>query len=103
VTQLDAETIEQALAGHLHGEEPPQQLLELIGGWPAVAVVAPRLVSHPLLPATLSLLNRDATRELQGPDDSAEAAPSGRDPEAGTMGELEAVAGSSAELAVPRG
>lgn len=97
MTQLDAETIEQALAGHLHGEEPPQRLLELIGGWPAVAVVAPRLVSHPLLPATLSALSRDATRELQGLDDSAESAPSGRDPEAGTMGELEAVAGSSTE------
>ncbi|MCX5070560.1 hypothetical protein OOJ91_32465 [Micromonospora lupini] len=46
----------------LSGGPPPEDLVDRIGGWDAVEVLAPTLVDEPLLTAAVSLLARDAAR-----------------------------------------
>lgn len=58
---LDAEVIEQRLSAALTGEEPPADLLDQLGGWAAVALVAPRLADSPMLTPFISLTSRDIT------------------------------------------
>ena len=43
---------------HLTGEEPRADLVDLLGGWPAIETLAPVLVDDPLLPVTVMLLTR---------------------------------------------
>ncbi|RQW95810.1 hypothetical protein [Micromonospora inaquosa] len=46
----------------LTGGPPPEDLVDRIGGWDAVEVLAPTLVDQPLLTVAVSLLARDAGR-----------------------------------------
>ena len=54
----DPSTVADALRSHLTGEEPRADLVDLLGGWPAIETLAPALVDDPLLPVTLMLLTR---------------------------------------------
>lgn len=54
--ELDPTTIAATLLSHLNGAEPRPDLIDLLGGWNAVTVLAPTLVNDPLLRPTLRLL-----------------------------------------------
>ncbi|NKQ57659.1 hypothetical protein HFP15_32840 [Amycolatopsis sp. K13G38] len=58
-TSLKPEVIERRLSEALTDGEPPADLLERLGGWSAIAIVAPRLTDNPILTPVLSLTSRD--------------------------------------------
>ena len=58
-TSLEPEAIEHQLLEALAGGEPPSDLVEQLGGWPAIEAVAPRLINSPLLTPVLALVGRD--------------------------------------------
>lgn len=60
-TSLEPEAIEQQLFDRLAGGEPPADLLERLGGWPAIEALAPRLTNSPLLTPVLALVGRDVS------------------------------------------
>jgi hypothetical protein len=61
VTSLEPEAIEEQLLEALTGEEPPADLLERLGGWFAIEMLAPRLTNSPLMTPVLALVGRDIT------------------------------------------
>lgn len=61
VTSLEPEAIEQQLLDRLARGEPPADLLERLGGWPAIEALTPRLTNSPLLTPVLALVGRDIT------------------------------------------
>jgi hypothetical protein len=63
---LDPATIAATLLSHLTGAEPRPDLIDILGGWDAVEVLAPTLVNQPLLRPTLRLLARGIAKAHAG-------------------------------------
>lgn len=59
---LDLAAVSAELRRNLAGGPPPDDLVDRIGGWDAIRVLAPTLVDEPLLTVAMSLLARDAAR-----------------------------------------
>ncbi|MFI1989085.1 hypothetical protein [Actinoplanes sp. NPDC020271] len=59
---LDPTAVGAELRRNLTGGPPPDDLVDRIGGWDAIRVLAPTLVDEPLLTVAISLLARDAAR-----------------------------------------
>ncbi|MFC8298494.1 hypothetical protein [Micromonospora orduensis] len=59
---LDPAVTGAELLRRLSSGPPPEDLVDRIGGWDAVEVLAPTLVDEPLLTVAVSLLARDAAR-----------------------------------------
>jgi hypothetical protein len=60
--QLDPAVIGAELLLHLTGGPPPDDLLDRLGGWDAIKILAPTLIDEPMLTVAVSLLARDAGR-----------------------------------------
>lgn len=58
VGELDPAAVADTLRNHLTGGEPRADLVDVLGGWPAIETLAQALVDDPLLPVTLMLLTR---------------------------------------------
>lgn len=56
--ELDPAAVADALRSQLTGKEPRADLVDLLGGWPAIEALAGVLVDDPLLPVTVLLLTR---------------------------------------------
>ncbi len=59
---LDPAVMGAELLRNLVGGPPPDDLVDRLGGWDAIEVLAPTLIDEPLLTVAVSLLARDAAR-----------------------------------------
>ncbi|WP_306209548.1 hypothetical protein [Actinoplanes sp. RD1] len=73
--QLDPAVIGAELLLNLTGGPPPEDLLDRLGGWDAIKVLAPTLIDEPLLTPAVSLLARDAARAAADGEDLAPIKP----------------------------
>ncbi|PSL53242.1 hypothetical protein B0I31_10932 [Saccharothrix carnea] len=65
-TGPDLDAIRQQVLDHLTGGQPPTDLLDRLGGWPAIEALAPHLTDSPLLTPVLALVSREIG--IRGPD-----------------------------------
>jgi hypothetical protein len=70
---FDSEVVRDSLLAAFNGTEPPADLLQQVGGWPAVGALTEHLVDHPLLGPVVSLACREATLRGTDSDDARTA------------------------------